>query len=119
MVKILAIISEPFANGGEETFIINVIKNIGENFIIDLYAPFGFNNDNYRSIIESYGGKVIVENPPLKPNNIRINIVIPLLKKLCYEYYDVVHIHSSNISPLAFAAFSGRVPETQLHLAGY
>lgn len=110
MKKVLELICDPFVNGGEETFIINIIKNINRaDLKIDLYAPFGFDNDYYKSIINECGGEVFVHNPALKTDGVRIGLISPLNNLLSKNNYDVIHIHSSTVSGLAISAVVARI----------
>ena len=62
-MKILQIFGEPIANGGEESFVMNMYECIDKKRLqFDLFTPYYCENVNTKKKIESYGGKVIVRN---------------------------------------------------------
>lgn len=104
-MKILEIFGEPIANGGQESFVINVLKAIDlTNLQIDLLTPYDCENNFYKSIVESKGGKVFEFGIAFTPGRSRKNIYKSLLKFLKENNYDVVHVHSGSISVLMYAA---------------
>ena len=110
MKRILELICEPVTSGGEEAFLINLTKSINQtDFKIELYAPFGFFNDYYKTIFKDYNVSVYDKKEPLNPNGFRINLLFPLYNFLKSEKYDVIHIHSSQLSPLAIASLSSKM----------
>ncbi len=105
-MKVLEIFGEPISNGGQESFVINVLKHINDDDIkIDLFTPYYCDNRTYKNIVEERGGKVFSLGLSFTPGNSRMNIKKPLKNFLKSNKYDVVHIHSGSISVLAIAAW--------------
>ncbi len=110
MVNVLEVFGEPFSNGGQESFTINVLNNIDMTDLhIDFYTPYYCDNDFYKSIVEKHGGKVIEAGLKFMPGSSRLDIIRPLKKLMGKEKYDVVHIHSGSISCLAYSALAARL----------
>lgn len=106
IMKILELFGEPIANGGQEAFVMNVIKNIDDESIsIDVLTPYYCENDYYKAIVEKKGGRVLSLGLPFSPGNSRLNLTDPLKKFFNSNRYDIVHIHSGSISVLAIAAW--------------
>lgn len=104
-MKVLEIFGEPIANGGQEAFVINVVKHIDDKDVqIDFLTPYYCSNETYRSTVEQRGGKIICLDLPFLPGKSRFNIAKPLKRFLKSNKYDVVHIHSGSISILAIAS---------------
>lgn len=107
MVRVLEAFGEPFSNGGQEAFIMNVLQNIDmSDLCIDFYTPYYCDNDYYKSIIEEKGGKVYEVGLNFAPGSSRLDIIKPLKQLLKKEKYDVIHIHSGSISCLAYSALA-------------
>lgn len=110
MIKVLEITGEPIGTGGQEMFIINVVRHINlTGFEIDWLTPYYCENELYRHDIIEKGGKIYSLNLPFNPGKSRTNIVIPLYKFLKTHQYDVVHIHSGSLSALALCSFVSRI----------
>ena len=104
-MKILELTGEPIGTGGQEMFIINVLRHIDlTDLQIDWLTPYYCENDTYRKEIEDRGGKVICFDLRFNPGGSRNNIVKPLHKFLKENHYDVIHIHSGSTSILALCA---------------
>lgn len=104
-MKILEISGEPIASGGQEMFIINVLRHINmDSLKIDLLTPYYCDNEVYLKDAEKNGGKVTILNLPFQPGSLRLNIVLPLYNYLKSNRYDAVHIHSGSITVLVFAS---------------
>ena len=104
-MKILELTGEPFLWGGQEMFIMNVIRNIDVNhFQIDVFTPYQCENETYKKEVEKVGGRIISNNCSFSPNSFRWNIVLPLIKFLRANHYDIVHIHSGSISVFAICS---------------
>ena len=105
-MRILELTGEPIGTGGQEMFIINLLRHIDlTDLQIDWLTPYYCENDTYRKEVEDKGGRVICFNLHFNPGGSRNNIVNPLNNFLKKNYYDVVHIHSGITSVLALCAF--------------
>ena len=108
-MKILELLGEPIANGGQEAFVINFINAIDMfDLSIDLLTPYNCSNNYYKTIVENKGGRVYSFNLPFAPGKSRRNIIKPLKKFLKSNHYDVVHIHSGSISVLKYASLAAK-----------
>lgn len=104
-MRILELTGEPIGTGGQEMFIVNVLRHIDMiNLQIDWLTPYYCENEAYRKEIEARGGKVICFDLRFNPGGSRNNVVKPLNKFLKEHHYDVVHIHSGSTSVLALCA---------------
>lgn len=109
-MRVLNVFGEPFSNGGQEAFTINVLQAIDKNDLsIDFYTPYYCDNEYYRAIIEEYGGMIYEIGLNFMPGKSRLNIIKPLIKFLKQNHYDVVHIHSGSILCLAYSAFAASI----------
>lgn len=109
-MRVLNVFGEPFSNGGQEAFTINVLQAIDKTDLrIDFYTPYYCDNDYYKSIIEQNGGIIYEAGLHFAPGNSRLNIIKPLVKFLKQNNYDVVHIHSGSVSCLAYSAFASSI----------
>ena len=104
-MRVLEITGEPISSGGQEMFIINVLRHINmEGLRIDLLTPYYCDNDVYRNDVEKRGGKVTCLELPFNPGGFRSNIIKPLFYYLKTNRYDVVHIHSGSITVLSISS---------------
>ncbi|MGI5990075.1 MAG: glycosyltransferase [Lachnospiraceae bacterium] len=105
MRKILEAFGEPISNGGQETFVISVLKHMNlDDLKVDLFTPYYCDNDNYAEFIKEHNGKIFAGNVPFVVGGTRKE-VIPVLKTfLAKNRYDVIHIHSGSTSILAYYA---------------
>lgn len=104
-MKVLEVFGEPFAFGGQEAYIINVLQHIDMTDLqMDFFTPYFFDNDHYRRIIEEKGGKIIALDLPFNPGGLRLAVAKPLSRFLKENAYDAVHIHSGSLSILAICA---------------
>ena len=109
-VMILEITGEPIASGGQEMFIINVLRHIDmTSFQIDLLTPYYCDNERYRKVVEDRGGRVVCFNLPFHPGSFRWNVLNPMCGFIRNNHYDIVHIHSGSITVLAFASLAARM----------
>ena len=109
-MKILQLTGEPILNGGQESFIINVVKNMNmEGIDIDILTPYYCDNNFYKEIIEAQSGNVYSLNCKFNPGSFRWNIVYPLYTFLRINHYDVIHIHSGSTTVLALASLIAKL----------
>ena len=58
-IRILQVFGEPFATGGQESFIMNIYRNIDKKKIqFDFFTPFTCKNLEMKKEIEELGGNV-------------------------------------------------------------
>ena len=104
-MRILEITGEPILHGGQENFIYNILENIKNSDLkFDVMTPYNCDNDKFRELIRSKGGKVYELNLEFRPWKSRKLIYQPVLDFLRSQKYDVIHIHSGSISVLAYEA---------------
>ena len=59
-MRILELTGEPIGTGGQEMFIINLLRHIDlADLQIDWLTPYYCENDTYRKEVEDKGGRVI------------------------------------------------------------
>ena len=105
-MKILEAFGEPISNGGQESFVMNVVTHMDlSNKTVDLLTPYYCDNEHYKSKIESLGGKVFVLNKSFEPGKSRFNICSTLDDFFKMNKYDVVHVHSGSISVFGIYAY--------------
>lgn len=119
MTKVLEVFGEPISNGGQESFVINVIQNMDRSGLqIDLLTPYYCSNDNYRALVHSWNGRIFEFRLKFAPGESRKNLLAAVYKFLKENRYDVVHVHSGSISVLMYvslAAKLARVREIIVH----
>ena len=108
-MNILEITGEPIGTGGQEMFIINVLRHINmKDLKIDLLTPYYCENEIYREEVVNKGGQVYCIGLPFAPGGFRWNIMKPLNRFLKVNRYDVVHIHSGSTSMLMLCSLVAR-----------
>lgn len=109
-MKVLEIVGEPIANGGQESFIFNVLATMNQkNLTIDVLTPYEIENQFYRSSFENNGGKVYSLGFEFKNKKSRFKFFLPLLKHIKNNDYDVIHVHSGSILSLVVSALASKV----------
>ena len=109
IMRILEITGEPILHGGQENFIFNILENIDNpNMQFDVLTPYICDNDKFKKLISSKGGKVYELNLDFRPWKSRKLIYKPVLDFLKSHKYDVIHIHSGSISVLAYESMAAR-----------
>lgn len=104
-MRILEAFGEPISNGGQESFVMNVVTHMDlSNKTVDLLTPYYCDNEHYKNKIESLGGKIFTFNKPFLPGKSRFNICEALDDFFKKNKYDVVHVHSGSISILGIFA---------------
>ncbi len=59
MIRVLEVFREPMANGGQESFLMNMYRNMDRGQVqLDFLTPFTCDNPDLKAEIESMGGKV-------------------------------------------------------------
>lgn len=105
-MRILEAFGEPISNGGQESFVMNVVTHMDlSNKTVDLLTPYYCDNEHYKNKIESLGGKIFTFNKPFLPGKSRFNICEALDDFFKKNKYDVVHVHSGSISILSIFSY--------------
>ena len=105
MTRVLELFGEPFSDGGQEAFVMNIVRAIDlTDLCIDVFTPYGCTNEYYKKIIEDNHGKVTHCDLPFTPGKSRTNIRPVIHNYFKNNQYDVVHIHTGSVSVLALAA---------------
>lgn len=101
-VKVLQVFGEPFTTGGQESFIMNIYRNIDRKKIqFDFYTPYTCINQEMRMEIEKLGGNVYEGLGHFNVVGNKKDYVNNLKKFLKNNYYEIIHIHSGSIFALA------------------
>lgn len=105
MKRVLEVFGEPVSNGGQESFVINVLRHMDmSDMSVDLLTPYYCDNEHYRKIVEELNGKIVALGVDFNPGKSRSNIKGVLTDYLKKNHYDVVHVHSGSISILVYVA---------------
>lgn len=96
MLKVLEVFREPLAGGGQESFIMNMYRNMDhDQIIMDFMTPFVCANEDMKEEIESYGGRVYAYGRPFGPaDNRAFNECLENF--LADHHYPIVHFHSGS-----------------------
>ena len=117
--KILEVMGEGIAHGGEEAFINNLISHIDmEGFEIDWLTPYQCKNSFYKNNMKSKGGSIYEFGMTYTPGKNRRHLIKPINQFFDDHHYDVVHIHSGSISALSIisqAAYKHGVKRIIVH----
>lgn len=98
-MKVLEIFGEPISSGGQEVFVLNLIKYINKTDLeIDLFTPYYCNNILMKDFVCQMGGNVYSMGLNFNPGGLRFNIIKSMFSFLRDHHYDVVHIHSGSLS---------------------
>lgn len=104
-IRILQVFGEPLSNGGQESFVMNMYRNIDKNkFQFDFFTPFYCDNLEMKKNIEDMGGKVFFKNKEFYSKKRKKYFTEELKKFLKENKYNIVHIHSGSIFSLAYGA---------------
>ena len=101
-IRVLEAFGEPVADGGQEAFVFNTLKNMDRNGLqIDFLTAYDLRSRHYCTMAKEMGGKLYALKLPFMPGKSRHNIAAPFREFLRKHHYDVIHIHSGSISVLA------------------
>lgn len=105
MKKVLQVFGEPLSNGGQESFIMNMYRNIDRNKIqFDFFTPYYCDNEKLVAEIKSLGGNVFEKKGKFDSKGDKKDFVRNLTEFLNEHKYEIIHIHSGSIFALAFGA---------------
>ncbi len=108
--RVLELTGEPIGTGGQEMFVVNVIRHMRhDGIVIDWMTPYYLENKNCENEVIKFGGRVYCLNMAFNPGQSRSNIIVPFNKFLKRHHYDVIHIHSGSISVLVLASIVARL----------
>lgn len=109
-MKVLEVFGEPISSGGQETFVLNLLKSIDRKDLeIDLLTPYYCDNSFLEKEIFKTSGVIYTLKKKFNPGGFRFNIFGPLLSFLKKNHYDVVHVHSGSISVLAIVSLIAKI----------
>lgn len=118
MIRVLEVFREPMANGGQESFLMNMYRNMDRTKVqLDFLTPFTCDNPDLMAEIQSMGGKVFTYDHPFGENN---NAVFKesVQDFLANHPYPIVHFHSGSTYALmegAKLAAEAKVPVRVVH----
>lgn len=104
LIRVLQVCGEPFAGGGQESFLMNMYRHIDRRRVqFDFYTPFENRAIPMQQEIERLGGHLWASGFPFGEDN-RECFRQGLSSFLEEHRYDIVHIHSGSIYALAMGA---------------
>ena len=113
MKRILQINGHAIMNRGVEKFLLDVYKEIDtNNYQFDFMTPLECYNDEFRSTVESLGGKIIEMQGA---DNKVLNKLIPfkIWWYLMKHPYQIVHIHTGNVILMALFVTAAKLARTE------
>ena len=111
-MRVAELTGEPILHGGQEMFILNLLKNISDPKIqMDVITPYNCDNSSFEETLAARSGKLIQLGMDFSPGKSRRSLLKPVYTVLKSGGYDAVHIHSGSISVLAYCALAA-------HMAG-
>lgn len=118
MIRVLEVFREPMANGGQESFLMNMYRNMDRTKVqLDFLTPFTCDNPDLKAEIESMGGKVFTYDHPFGENNNAI-FKESVQDFLANHPYSIVHFHSGSTYALmegAKLAHDAGIPVRVVH----
>lgn len=95
-IRVLMIFGEPFANGGQESYIMNMYRHIDRQRVqFDFFTPFFIDNPAVQAEIAEMGGQLFAGNAPFNEDNNRY-FREKTAEFLAAHPYRIVHIHSGS-----------------------
>ncbi|MBE6778489.1 MAG: glycosyltransferase family 1 protein [Ruminococcaceae bacterium] len=117
--RILQVFGEPLANGGQESYIMNMYRHIDrERIQFDFFTPFTVDNLALQQEIEALGGRVYAAGHPFGVDNNRFFRRGLTAFLTGDKPYTVVHIHSGSTYALSQGAKAARrrgIPHVIVH----
>ena len=103
-IRVLQVCGEPFAGGGQESFLMNMYRHIDRTRVqFDFFTPFENRAPAMEREIMALGGRVWSAELPFREDN-RRHFRQGLSAFLTEHRYAIVHIHSGSIYALACGA---------------
>lgn len=97
-LRILEVFREPIANGGQESFILNMYRNMDHKaLVMDFMTPFTCDSQDFKKEVESCGSKIYAYNHPFgqKENEVFKESLQDFLQNH-KNVYPVIHFHSGS-----------------------
>lgn len=95
-LRVLQIFGEPFSNGGQDSYIMNMYRHIDrERVQFDFFTPFEIKNTAMKAEVESLGGRMFAAGHPFGEDNNRY-FREGVTAFLAEHPYAIVHIHSGS-----------------------
>lgn len=105
MKKVLQVFGEPLSNGGQESFIMNMYRNIDRTKVqFDFFTPYYCDNEKLVDEINSLGGNVFEKKGDFDSKGNKKDFIKNLKDFLSENKYEIIHIHSGSIFALAYGA---------------
>lgn len=96
MIRVLEVFREPIANGGQESYLMNMYRNIDRTRVqMDFFTPFTVDNPGLKAEIESMGGYVYAAGHTFGDKN-NADFKASLQSFLKDHWYPIVHFHSGS-----------------------
>lgn len=118
MIRVLEVFREPMANGGQESFLMNMYRNMDRTKVqLDFLTPFTCDNPDLKAEIESMGGQVFTYDHPFGENNNKV-FRESVQDFLSSHPYPIVHFHSGSTYALmegAKLAHDAGIPVRVVH----
>lgn len=95
-IRVLQIFGEPFSNGGQESYIMNMYRHMDRTRVqFDFFTPFTICNPAMQAEVEALGGTMAAAGHPFGQDNPRYfrEAVAAFLAK---HRYTIVHFHSGS-----------------------
>ena len=103
-IRVLQVCCEPFAGGGQESYLMNMYRHIDRNRVqFDFYTPFENRMPQMEREVRRMGGRLWAAGYPFGEDNRRY-LRQGLSAFLAEHYYAIVHIHSGSLYALAMGA---------------
>lgn len=95
-IRVLQIFGEPFSNGGQDSYIMNMYRHIDrERVQFDFFTPFTIRVPAVQAEVEALGGQMSAAGHPFNVDNNRY-FREAVTAFLSTHRYDIVHIHSGS-----------------------
>ncbi len=104
MIRVLQVFGEPFSNGGQDSYIMNMYRHIDrERVQFDFFTPFMIRNEAMKAEVEALGGRMTAAGYPFGEDNNRYfrEGITAFLRE---HPYDIVHFHSGSTYALMLGA---------------
>ena len=108
-IRVLQVFGEPLSNGGQESFLMNMYRNMDKNKIIfDFFTPYYCDNESMKKELESTGSKVFIYNGRFLGEGNKKDLRKNVKEFFEKNYYDIVHIHSGSTYALMYISKMAR-----------
>ncbi len=103
-IKVLALLGEPIANGGQEKFLLNMLSHFNrERVSFDIYSPFGIESAKTAEEFKSLGCEVFADSYSFTSNKNK-GFSAGVSAFLKSRKYNIIHIHSGSTYALMAGA---------------